>query len=355
MRRQTNPSDMPEIRDLEAASTAWANEPEAPVEIESAASAPETPTIDPLPSSDGAAAAAVDAGAAAEQQARNDLIAAMLGDETMPLDPSVRIPLDVAGRIEYMTLAELRSGGMRQADYTRKTMEAAEERRQVQERERELRIAAATIEQQQKSIEHERQRLLKANEDPDEYARYIRHVELLQSDPEYRENWERGQNAKVREAMDAASEAISTEEYQRSVIEDIENTAKEFAANAAFSGVRPEDALALYSARLQAGQAELKTGDLQKAFADLASERQSLVTPLQTQIETLTKTVNELTAQRAADAANAPRRAAIVGSRAPAVTRPSAQPNAGAPVAPGAPTRRRMVSLEEAGTQWARG
>lgn len=350
---------MAEIRDLADAGAEWAAQSsEAPAAVESVVSTPEPTTIDPLPSSDSSAApaaAAVEQAAAAAEQARQDMIEALLGDQPLPLDPTVRIPLDVAGRREYMTLAELRSGGLRQADYTRKTMEVADTRRQLEQRERELRIAAATIEQQQSVMEQERQRLLKANEDPDEYARYIRHVELLQTDPEYKVNWERGQNALVREAMDAASEAIQAEEQRAAIIADIEDTATRLAAAPEFNGVRVEDALALYSARMQAGQAGLTEGHLRKAFADLAAERNSLVTPLQTQIETLTKTVNELTAAQAAAAHNAPRRAAIAGSRTPAVTRPATQPNAAAPVAPGSIQRRRTVSLEEAGSQWARG
>lgn len=346
---------MSEFRDLEEATAAWLNEAPAPSDPTPVV---ETASIDPLPASGSAPSAsaqavadATAATAAAAEQTR-EMIAAMLGDTTVEIDPDVRIPITVAGQQQYMTLSEMRQNGMRQADYTRKTMETAELRRQYESQQRELRVAAATIEAQQKAVEQERQRLLKANEDPDEYARYIRHVELLQADPDYRQNWERGQNALVREAQDAATSAIETEEAQASIMQDIEDTAREFSTE--FNGVRMEDALALYSARLQAGQADLRTSDLRKAFVDLSKERESIVSPLQTQIEQLSRQVTELTAQRQADTANASRRAAIGASRVAPVTRPTAKPNAAAPVAPSAPGRRRFQSLEEAGAAWAR-
>jgi hypothetical protein len=341
---------MPEIRSLDDATSEWL--------AQESTESVETLTFDPLPSSDAAASASGDAVAAAvqenaaDQEAQREMIAALLGETTMPLDPELRIPVVVAGETQYMTLQEMRQSGMRTADYTRKTQEVAEMRRTVEARERELRVASATIEAQQNAMEQERERLLIANQDPDEYAKYIRHVELLQADPEYKANWERGQRALLREATDAATSAIEAEEHRAAVVRDIEEVA--VALTEQFPGVRAEDAIAVYTARLQAGQADLRTGHLRKAFADLAKERESIVTPLQTQIEALSKTVAELTAAQQAAAINAPRRAALAATSAAPVSRPTTSPNAGAPVAPSAPTRRRIQSLEEAGQAWAK-
>lgn len=345
------------IQDLDAAAAEWSAATSAPVETPAVSSAPATDTapepVAALPATPDtpAAAPASASDAPTTAEATFETIEALLGEERQQLRADLMIPLTVAGQQQLVPLAELRRGGMREADYTRKTMGLAEERQRLAAQERELRIAAATVAKVQETLAAERERVLRTHQDPDEYARYVNHLTLLNSDPDYKATWERSQRAELRDVEDAALAEITAEEQRTSIVEDIANTAQELAAQ--FEGVAAADAIALYTQRLNAGQADLRVSALHQAFADLASQRTQLVDPFQKQIQELQASIATLTAQREADTVNATARERIPARRTTAVV-PTRQPNAADPVAPNADRPRRMIrSLEAAAADWA--
>ena len=344
--------------DLSVAAREWGNtQIEADAAITVPSTSADTAAVASLP--DGNALPTVDTLAATPtptpETPTYEMIEARLGNEISSLRSDLLIPLDVNGQQQLVPLSEVRRSGMREADYTRKTQSLAEERKAVQARERELAIAHATTEAIKAEMEQERQRLLRANSDPEEYQRYINHVSLLDMDPEYRQTWELAQRAKVRDAVDAAEATITAEEQRSAVVQDISDTAEAYAQRPEFAGVAVEDAIAVYTQRVTDGTAELNTRDLRKAFADIAAQRATIVAPVNQQLTTLQTENARLAAELAAAQANNTARARIPG-RTSAATVPSAQPNRANPVAPSfdrAPARRTR-SLEEAASEWAR-
>lgn len=344
--------------DLSVAARDWGN---AQVEADAATTVPpiavDTPVVASLP--DGNALPTVDTSAATATSTPEiptyEMIEARLGDEISSLRSDLMIPLDVNGQTQMVALSEVRRSGMREADYTRKTQALAEERKANAARERELAIAHATTEAIKAEMEQERQRLIRANSDPDEYQRYMNHVQLLESDETYKQTWELAQRAKVRDAVDAAEASISAEEQRSAIVQDISDTAEDYAKRPEFSGVAVEDAIAVYTQRVTEGKAELNTRDLRQAFADIAAQRATIVAPVTQRMTTLEQENARLVAELAATRANTMTRERIP-SRTSAVTVPNAQPNRANPVAPSAerPTHRRTISLDEAASSWAR-
>jgi hypothetical protein len=349
-------------QDIEAAAAEWGNTPTEPSTTDAVSVAPDA-VSDPVASlPDGnatpdtlAAAPASAPAAPSTPEATVQMIEALLGDQTQSLRADLMIPLTIDGQRQLVPLSELQRGGMREADYTRKTQAIADARRQVAQQERELKIAAATVAKQNELMAQERERMMLTQNDPEEYQRYLNHVSLLQSDAQYREVWETAQRAKLRDVEDEVIATIDREEMQASIVDDIADTAQQFAAMTEFAGVQAADAIALYTNRLSSGQAELNTQSLRRAFADLAQQRATLIDPLRREMDDLKKTIAELSAARDADAINSTVRGQVPTRRTPAVV-PTRQPNASAPVAPsdtGRP-RRRTMSLEEAAEAWSR-
>lgn len=345
-------------QDLSVAAREWGN---AQIEAEAAitvpAAAADNTGVASLP--DGNALPSVDTSAATPTSAPEtptyEMIEARLGDEISSLRADLLIPLDVNGQQQLVPLAEIRRGGMREADYTRKTQALAEERKANAARERELAIAHATTEALKAEIEAERQRLIAAQSDPDEYQRYMNHVSLLESDPTYKQTWELAQRAKVRDAVDAAEATITADEQRNAIVQDISDTAEQYAQRPEFAGIAVEDAIAVYTQRVSDGTAELNTRDLRKAFADIAAQRATIVAPVTQQMTTLQAENALLAAELAAAQANTIARTRIPG-RTTTATVPSTQPNRAAPVAPsvGSAPARRTRSLDEAASEWAR-
>jgi len=345
-------------QDLSVAAREWGN-----AQIEAEAATPVVPAavgnteVASLP--DGNALPTVDTLAATPTSTLEtptyEMIEARLGDEISSLRADLLIPLDVNGQTQMVALSEVRRGGMREADYTRKTQALAEERKANAARERELAIAHATTEAIKAEMDEERQRLIRANSDPDEYQRYMNHVSLLDSDPTYRQTWELAQRAKVRDAVDAAEATITAEEQRSAVVQDISDTAEDYAKRPEFAGVAVEDAIAVYTQRVTEGTAELNTRDLRKAFADIAAQRATIVAPINQQMTTLQAENARLAAELLAAQANTTARARIPG-RTSVATVPNTQPNRDAPVAPSAERSpsRRTRSLDEAASEWAR-
>lgn len=350
------------FQDIEAAAAEWSNATTDPSTTAPASVAPEgaPDPVASLPEGSAtpdtpAAAPASAPDAPSTPEATIQMIEAMLGDQTQALRADLMIPLTVDGQRQLVPLAELQRGGMREADYTRKTMALAETRRAIAQQERDLKIAAATLAKQNELQAQERERMLKTQNDPEEYQRYLNHVSLLQSDPEYREVWETAQRAKLRDVEDEVRSTIDREELQTSIVDDIAETAQQFAALPDFAGVQAADAIALYTTRLSNGQAELNTQSLRRAFTDLAQQRATLIDPLRREMDDLKKTIQELSAARDAETINSTVRGQVPARRTAAVV-PARQPNANAPVAPSTvpSARRRLRSIEEAAEEWAR-
>jgi hypothetical protein len=350
-------------QDLAAAAVEWGNAQAGTDAATVRPDAAETPVVASLPDGNAlpadtsapAATSAPETHAPSTPAETFDMIEALLGDVSTPLRADLLIPLDVNGQQQMVPLSEVRRGGMREADYTRKTQALAEERKANSARERELAIAHATTEAIKAEMHEERQRLVRASEDPDEYQRYINHVQLLEADPTYKQTWELAQRAKIRDATDAAEATISADEQRNAVVQDISDTAEAYAKMPQFAGVSVEDAIAVYTQRVNANEADLTTRDLRQAFADIAAQRETIVSPLTTRMTEQDRVIADLQAQLAAMNANTTIRQRMPG-RTSAATVPATQPNRANPVAPVSDRNagRRTRSLDEAASEWSR-
>lgn len=347
-----------EIKDLSAAAVEWGTA-QAANDAANASAAATADAVAAMPSGDVALVdttpAAVSPTPVAEPTPTFETFEGRLGDETIALRSDTMIPIIVDGQTQFVALSEVRQNGMRQADYTRKTQQLAEQRKQVEQSERELRIASAAYAKQQEMQKAEQEKALRVNSDPDEYEKFLRHSERMQSDPEYRDMWQKAKNAEMREIMETATAEVDQELMQQAIVDDIANTAEQLAQMPEFAGIPARDAVAVYTTRLNAGQAELTEGALVRVFKDLAGQRTSILTPVQKEMAELKAQLAALTAQQEADKANAGTRARIPASQTNAVV-PNRQPNRSAPVAntgtEGAP-RRRTMSLDTAAAAWA--
>lgn len=356
-----------------SASDAWANAPDEVSEHEAldTESAPE-PEGTPEPRSntqvaasdaqdaharaeaagDAAEAAAQAAGATAaeaEEARQVAMLKAFRGDEEIELDPTIQLSVGD----ERLSLEELQKNGLRHADYTRKTMQLADARRVMEEREQELQRLHARMEARNRALEERAQKLAEANADPDAYNRIVEHQQRMAEDPDYRAMVERAQRDEEREAMDSADAEIARQSEINAIRDDIADTAVTLASDPKYSGIDPERAMAVYGARLQAGQAELRESHLRKVFDDLAGERQQVLAPVQEEMASLRKELAELKAMKQAEAANGKVRRAATPRRATPAPVPSstaASPISGSETSSG----KRAGSFHAASQEWAR-
>jgi hypothetical protein len=352
------------IQDLAAAAEQWGNAPDATSDVALETQAPETTALPAanaegvvLPTDTASASAPVTPSAPADTapatpEQTAELIKAMLGETEQPLRADLLIPLDDKGNM--VPLAELRQNGLRQADYTRKTQALAEQRRQIEQQARDLQLASATIEVMRKEQEEQQERLLKSQQDPEEYERYLRHITLMQSDPEYRGVWEQAQRGKIRDAQEAAEAQLSEVEQRQAITDDIARTAEEFAALPEFAGIDIAEAVSVYGNRLSRGEATLRESDLRRAFEDLAARRVQIMSPLEKTVAELQATIATLQAEQAAAQTNQDLRSRIPSRTTPAPVPPAA-PNRANPVVPSTPPRRRSMDLGQAAAAWAAG
>lgn len=306
-----------------------------PVETPAAAAVETTPSVETTATATPAAVATTDtAGTTGESggmpatpvtpaavQAAIEEIEAELGEEKIKLRADATIALPSGERV---TLDELRRMGLRQADYTRKTMQAADERRAT-ERQR------VEIETRGQRLAEQRQRLIDAYAQGGEaLERELRHQELLERDPDYRQRFEESEEYRVQQALHTWDEERGTETRAQSAADEARTYIRQQCQQ--YPELDPAEIEGLYAAALQAGRADLKPSSVDRLIQAERQRVSRVTAPVLTELNALKAKLAALEAERTVTEGNAAVSAAITRTRAPKVGTPAA---GAVPITPG--------------------
>lgn len=280
---------------LDLESAAGATSPEVPI-LEGAPvgepvqpdSAPSTEHAESSTATTAEGAAAEAAGATPEQVAE---IEGRLNGQPFKLPANLELPWKRGNETGFASIEQIRKEHMLERDYRMRTSELAEQRRafesERQQQAIELEKYRRQMEVERQFVERENQRMMQALTDPDPAVRekYIRHLDALQNDPQYREAYQKSLKADAYEAVQAFEQEYSQEQQVQSILSDIQETAQALAAK--YPTVDVQRAVSRYGQAVAEGRASLKVGDLEAIFQDEHQYLQRSVTPVMSELEAL--------------------------------------------------------------------
>ena len=261
--------------------------------------------------------AATDAAAVGDAQGVQDAIEeieALLGDRPTKLRADLAFKIGKDG--QTVALKELLKSPLLMRDYTRKTMQLAEQRREMERRDIEVQARG-------KRLADNRQRLMQAYaEGGDALAREMRHQELLEQDPDYRQRFEESEEFRIQQEIRTYDTQVQMQEQSKSIAEQVRGYIGEVCAQ--YPELDPSDIEDQYRAALSSGAARLNRDDVD---AIVARERQRLsrvTAPVSQELAALKAELAALKAQRQVDGHNAATAAVMDKHKAPAIGKPAA-------------------------------
>lgn len=245
-----------------------------------------------------------------------DFIEALIGEgddvaklEKVKIPLTARVPLDVNGQVIYRPFKDVREGGMRLEDYHGKTMELAEQRRELESHAANLIADQARLAAREQFIEEQNAILREAQKSPEKWERYQEHLARLESDEEYRKTFEDALEARERRAAEAAEVGISHQQQVDEGVSAVAGWMLELGEDKKFANVDLDRVRDIYAADLREGRAKLDKNEVKAIFereAQLAPKPETSeaarVTALEAQVAAL---VSQRTATDAAAAHNA--------------------------------------------------
>lgn len=288
--------------------------------------APPAPVTEPL--------AAPAAGATAAEVI--EFIDALIGDgDTAPvhrIPTNARIPLEVDGKIVYKPIAELREGGMRLEDYSGKTREVADARRELEEHAARLITDGARLKAREEWVAEEAAKLREAQKSPEAWEKYLAHLARLDEDPEYKRTFDDALEGRERRAEDVANQAARRQGAIAEGVATVSDWILEIGNEPEYLHVDLDRVRELYATTLQEGGARKLDPDAIRAI--FASEAQlaarpdpsqaTRITALQAQVDALTAAAASAAAHNAATSHAVQRdRAVPVATGAPAAPTPA--------------------------------
>jgi hypothetical protein len=281
-----------------------------------------------------------------EAAALQAFIEAKLGDEPFKIPEGVLLPQKRGDEVEYRSLDEIIKDGMRGKDYTLKTTELAQLRRDLDRRDQEFAKQEARIAAREKYIGEQEAEIKAALTDPKSAAAYQEHLVQYANNPIYRKNVDlalrtRETEAELSALRESADERLVSEASE-TALGWIEGLASEY------PGVDPERVRGLYARALQSGGAQLSEGAVRQIYQSEADYVDRTVSPLRSELADLRATIESLQAAKAAETHNQTTQHAVQRAKAPKVNT-----GGGAPVrAPVAPTKFGPNELVERNQAW---
>jgi hypothetical protein len=332
-------------------------EPSAPADTPVAAadtSPPPAATPEPATPAPSASDAPTPAAATPETPAATDAaVAAAIEEIVGELDgkpfkipANVKLPWKVGDQTGFASLAELQKSPQFEGDYRRKTAALAAKERELETRVKEAEVRATA---RAEFLEQEFKRYQEASATGGEtWEKFQRHLDMLQSDPYYREKWEAAAAHHVDQAVDAYAAEQADAEYRQTVASDIRSYITEKVAG---TGIDPDRVEQLYIQALQRG-APLRTSAVDRIIQAESAYVERLSQPFKDELAKLAQRVNDLQAQHAATAHN--ERTAVAIDRAN--TAKVGAPAGGGPPAPSRlkPFDPNSESVEEYRQRWLR-
>ena len=225
-----------------------------------------------------------------------------IGDEVFQLPEGVQIPLKRGDTTEYVPIEEVLKRGMREQDYTHKSMELSDRVRTFEASQANAVTAKAKLDAKEKYLSEQEAEIKAALSDPESAAQYQQHLEMLRDNPMYKKTWEgRWANQETeaeRDALLADQDARVVQQASTTALGWIKDLATEF------KGVDQGRVASLYGQRLSAGQASLDISDVRSIYQAEADYLSRASEPLRDQLATLSAKIDKLTASRTAEEQN---------------------------------------------------
>jgi hypothetical protein len=342
------PSTTPVTTSTPAEADAPAVETAAPAADTSSTASTASEAAASATASAAAAGASPAEAAAAGEQAAQDFIEGRYQDKPFKIPAGVQLPWKRGDEQGFVSIEEIRKAHMFERDYRVKTAQIAEQRRQMEVAQR---VAAARLKAHEQWLEDQAERQAQAFADPEEQARYDAFLEHYRSDPEFRRIVD---DARAHRADQAANEVVVA--YEQQEVLQAETQAVSAAIDRLgekYPGVDPDVVRQRYAQALQLDQLPLSEEAIEFVYRQEAQHlnaiQSRLTAPLQSELETLKRTIADLQKQRDAEAHNAKTREKIDRT-----VHPVGAPSGGAPPAPVPPSRNlKGKTLQERSREWA--
>lgn len=316
----------------------------------------ETPAADATPAPAADLAPAAEAAPSAEPAVEERFFVGRLNGEEFKVPETFEIPVKRGDEVEWIPIVETQKRTMMHKDYSIKTAEVSAQRREIERSQRDLAAQQARMKAQEEYLEAERQQLLEARSDADKYQAFLEHLEMMRTNPYYRQNVEnglRGQQATAElDALKSLDQQQAAQDAASLAMQWIEDVGKD----ARFTSVDPERVRALYANALVTGQLDrLDRADVEALFAQEAQtfQQQLARSPLMQELESVKAQLAALSQAREADTRNKQTQHAMARAKAPNIA------PVGAPAAPAAPsgqhTRFGINQLPDKVSEWVRG
>lgn len=238
-------------------------------------------------------------------------------------------------------------------DYQHKMYRVGQERRTVEAMRAEMQARNDLLVADRKAL------MEAAAQGGDAFARQLRHLELLETDPEYRQRTEDAHELRVRRAVDAFHEAEAEQDADQSTAARIQAYVQQ--EQAKYPGVDVGRVLSRYRQGIIAGDYRHPDGtprfhadDIDAVFAEEASALQAAAAPVQTEVAQLRAKLADLERELATVRHNTTTRKALERTGKPPVGQPVGRSGvaAGAPDKP-APFNPDVETLADAEKRWA--
>ncbi len=238
----------------------------------------------------------------------------------------VKFPFKRGDETGQMSIEDITKSPMLYADYQAKMRERAERERQ---RDQQIERQRVEYEARLESATSMRPRLVVAAAQGGEaYAKELRHQEMMETDPDYRQRWEESEEYRIGQAVTQHDAGIERAARTESVTTRVRDYIGQ--ACAKHPGLDPVKVERLYGMALRSGQADLSADAVDAIIAEETAQMTALTQPLRAELESLKSQFAGLTAQLQANQHNSQTSAAI--DRAKGVT--PGRPANGAPPAP---------------------
>jgi hypothetical protein len=243
------------------------------------------------------AAAPSETPSAGDTQAQIEALEAWLdeqGTQKLSIPLSARVPITQYGKQEYVPLKDALANHLFHRDYTKRSQAMKVEREAFERQRKEAELDRAALEAERAMWEEDRERLRRANEDPEEMERYVDHVNRLRSDPTYKKlvddalaHRTQQVRAQKEEELDQYDKAVSVTQDALAYIE---------AQRARYPGVDPERVRTRLATGLANGALRLHAVTVDQLFQDEADYLAKATSPVTEELKSLREQIAALQA-----------------------------------------------------------
>jgi hypothetical protein len=295
------------------------------------------------------AATAAGASPAQAEQAKQDMIDAMLDGKPFQVPKGIQFAYQRGGKQVYRPIDEILRNHINHHDYQAGKERLARAQAEIERRDREAMLRDEAFQEEQKWLNEEHERFLKAaaaDPDSDDARAYRDHLTQLRENPTYRKMVEDSRKLRQRERADVVTDELGRFDQATSLSGDVATYIERVCAHEKYQGfVEPQELREAYAEALQSGRfrwpddsdADFET-KVNRAITEqvqsLANERLALrerfTKPVSDELAAAQARIKELEAAADADATNGETRRQIARSRearagAPAGGAPPAQ------------------------------